>query len=56
LDLNSERDAQQMVQSIKGLQQQDKPSSRPIEKLLHGLEIVADRFGEIVDSEDSDSL
>jgi len=56
LDLNSERDVQQMVQSIKGLRQQDKPSSRPIEKLLHGLEIVADRFGEIVDSEESGSL
>jgi len=51
LDLNSERDVSLMVQSIKNLHQQDKPSARPVSKLLHGLEFVADRFGEIVDSE-----
>jgi len=48
LDLDSERLTDTMVDSILKLLQQDKPSKHKLDKLLNGLDFVADRFGELV--------
>lgn len=48
LDLSSERDTETMIASIQALPQQNKPSTHKIDKLLNGLDFVADRFGELV--------
>ncbi len=48
LDLASERDTDEMITAIENLQLQKKPSNQPVEKLLHGLEFVTQRFGELV--------
>ncbi|MGR6778489.1 glycosyltransferase family protein [Moritella viscosa] len=48
LDLESERSAEVMHDSIIKLLQQDKPSTHKLDNLLNGLDFVADRFGELV--------
>jgi predicted glycosyltransferase len=49
LDLTSQRLTQDMIEAIGNLQQQPKPSNQPIEKLLNGLDFVAERFGQLVE-------
>ncbi|MEM5529199.1 hypothetical protein WN093_10265 [Gammaproteobacteria bacterium AS21] len=49
LDLSGERLTQDMVEAINNLCLQDKPSTKNLDKLLHGLDFVTDRFGELVD-------
>lgn len=49
LDLTSQRLTQDMIEAIGNLQQQAKPSNQPIEKLLNGLDFVAERFGQLVE-------
>jgi predicted glycosyltransferase len=49
LDLSGERLTLEMVKAINNLCLQDKPSTKNLDKLLHGLDFVTDRFGELVD-------
>lgn len=49
LDLSSERLTQDMVEAINNLCLQDKPSTKNLDKLLHGLDFVTDRFGQLVE-------
>jgi len=48
LDLTSERLTSVMIDSIIKLPQQDKPSKHKLDKLLHGLDFVTERFGHLV--------
>jgi predicted glycosyltransferase len=48
LDLSSERLTETMIDSIFKLLKQDKPSKHKLDNLLNGLDVVADRFGELV--------
>ncbi len=48
LDLDSERSTESMIDGIQKLLQQGKPSKHKLDKLLNGLDFVADRFGELV--------
>jgi len=50
LDLASQRLTNDMVEGIKKLESQPKPSSQSLSKLLNGLDFVTVRFGELVGS------
>ncbi len=49
LDLASQRLTSDMIEGIKKLEHQPKPSSQSLSKLLNGLDFVTARFGELVD-------